>query len=317
MIGAKVSSTYKVKSLLEPAGPRTAKATSEKPLNRKSGVHPNTSFDMTASAGNTPVGSEEEADISDIKKAQNLSVYMAPVDQSVPNRVIRTIIRGDFNQMQEEGENGRRRLRKYLVATDLSEESTYALEWTIGTILRDGDTMYAVFAIEDESTSGKSTTGDTDSMSSSVAINDGAKAMLDITTTVGSQTEKTLGDSNRASAYPSPHGSAVHLLAADSSKSGSSDSRAATKTEAERLRAIELLSQTVVRLLRKTKLQVRVAIEIIHCKSPKHLITEAVSNSDAPCTWLGIHRLFDVPASPSGKLTVCYRLTRLNPRWLF
>lgn len=279
LLGAKVSSTYKVKSLLEPAGPRTAKATSEKPLNRKTGVHPNTSFDVTASAGNTPAGSEDEADFSDIKKAQNLSVYMAPVDQSVPNRVIRTIIRGDFNQMQEEGEHGHRRLRKYLVATDLSEESTYALEWTIGTILRDGDTMYAVYAIEDESTSGKST-GDTDSVSS-VAINDGAKAMLDITTTVGSQTEKTLGDSNRASAYPSPHGSAVHLMAADS-KSGSIDSRAANKTEAERLRAIEMLSQTVVRLLRKTKLQVRVAIEIIHCKSPKHLITEAVSSS---CPW--------------------------------
>ncbi|KAI1934271.1 hypothetical protein LOZ58_002443 [Ophidiomyces ophidiicola] len=281
---AKISSTYKVKSLLDPVGPRTAKATAEKLMNnRKTGIHPNTSFDLTASTSNTPVGSEDEAEFSDIKKAQNLSIYMSAVDQTVPNRVIRTIIRGDFNRTQEEGDHGHRRLRKYLVATDLSEESTYALEWTIGTILRDGDTMYAVYAVEEESSSGKSS-GDTDSISS-VNINDGAKAMLDITTTVGAQTEKTLGDSNRASAHPSPQGSAVHLMS--DSKSGSIDSRATTKIEAERLRAIELLSQTVVRLLRKTRLQVRVAIEIIHCKSPKHLITEAIDTLEPTLVVLG------------------------------
>ncbi|EEP81610.1 conserved hypothetical protein [Uncinocarpus reesii 1704] len=276
-----------VKSLLEPVAPRTAKAAAEKPLNRKTGVHPNTSFDVTASAGNTPVGSEDENEFSDIKQAQNLGIYMSVVDQTVPNRVIRTIIRGDFTKMQEEGDHGHRRLRKYLVATDLSEESTYALEWTIGTILRDGDTMYAVYAIEEESGSGKSS-GDGDSISSQ-HINDGAKAMLDITATVGSQTEKTLGDSNRASdrasAYPSPRGSAIQLMS--DSKTGSIDSRSTSKTEADRLRAIELLSQTVMRLLRKTRLQVRVAIEIIHCKSPKHLITEAIDALEPTLVVLG------------------------------
>lgn len=39
--------------------------------------------------------------------------------------------------------NGRRP-RKYVVATDLSPESNYALEWGIGTVLRDGDEMYAL-----------------------------------------------------------------------------------------------------------------------------------------------------------------------------
>ncbi|WEW57246.1 hypothetical protein PRK78_002711 [Emydomyces testavorans] len=279
---AKISSTYKVKSLLEPVCPRTVKAAAEKPLNKKTGIHPHTSFDI-ASAGNTPAGSEDETEVSDIKKAQNLSIYMSPIDQSVPNRVIRTIIRGEFSNMQEEGHQGHRRLRKYLVATDLSEESSYALEWTIGTILRDGDTMYAVFAIEEESGSSKSA-ADTDSVSS-VHISDGARAMLDITTTVGSQTEQTLGDSNRASAHASPQGSFVHLMA--ESKTSSIDSRAATKTEAERLRALELLTQTVVRLLRKTRLQVRVAIEIIHCKSPKHLITEAIDALEPTLVVLG------------------------------
>ncbi|TPX21646.1 hypothetical protein DIZ76_015605 [Coccidioides immitis] len=280
---AKVSSSYKVKSLLDPVAPRTTKAASEKPIHKRTGVHPNTSFDITASTGNTPAGSEDEAEFSDIKKAQNLSVYMSPVDQSVPNRVIRTVIRGDFTKLQEEGDRGQRRLRKYLVATDLSEESTYALEWTIGTILRDGDTMYAVYAVEDESGSSK-TTGDADS-TSSVHINDGAKAMLDITTTVGSQTEKTLGDPNRASAHSSPRGSSTYLI--PESKSGSIDSRGTTKNEADRLHAIDLLTQTVVRLLRKTRLQVRVAIEIIHCKSPKHLITEAIDALEPTLVVLG------------------------------
>jgi len=32
--------------------------------------------------------------------------------------------------------------RKYMVASDLSEESKYAVEWGIGTVLKDGDEMY-------------------------------------------------------------------------------------------------------------------------------------------------------------------------------
>lgn len=38
--------------------------------------------------------------------------------------------------------NGRR-ARRYIVASDLSEESRYAVEWGVGTVLRDGDEMYA------------------------------------------------------------------------------------------------------------------------------------------------------------------------------
>ena len=123
-------------------------------MSRKTGVHPNTSFDYTASAANTPVGSEDEADLCDLKKAQNLSINMSTIDNSVPNRVIRTIVRGDFALVQEEADQGRLRQRKYLVATDLSEESVYALEWTIGTILRDGDTLYAVYAVDEETGTG-------------------------------------------------------------------------------------------------------------------------------------------------------------------
>ncbi|KAI5283385.1 hypothetical protein KEM52_003396 [Ascosphaera acerosa] len=133
-------------------------------------IHPATSFDSQgASAPNsalaTPVGSEDEAEFSDIKKAQNLSIYLSPPDTSVPNRVIQTIVRGEWSAVMQELEEaaaaatpiggassgtGKKKLRTYLVATDLSEEAEYALEWTFGTIARDGDTIYVMYAVDEE-----------------------------------------------------------------------------------------------------------------------------------------------------------------------
>ncbi|KIJ61146.1 hypothetical protein HYDPIDRAFT_177188 [Hydnomerulius pinastri MD-312] len=43
-----------------------------------------------------------------------------------------------------------RRKRTYVVASDLSEESRYAVEWGIGTVLRDGDEMLIVTVVENE-----------------------------------------------------------------------------------------------------------------------------------------------------------------------
>ncbi|TFK40595.1 hypothetical protein BDQ12DRAFT_721229 [Crucibulum laeve] len=45
---------------------------------------------------------------------------------------------------------GERRKRRYVVASDLSEESRYAVEWGIGTVLRDGDEMLVVTVSENE-----------------------------------------------------------------------------------------------------------------------------------------------------------------------
>jgi hypothetical protein len=209
---------------------------------------------------NTPFGSDDEAELSDIKRAQKLSIQMSSVDNSVRNRSIRTIIRGDYTSIQD-AEGGRRRQRKYLVTTDLSEESVYALEWTIGTILRDGDTLFAVFAMHEE-------TG--------TQIGDGAKATQDVAAVVGSQTaetaQKTQIDSN-----PNLSRTILGRLGSGTdSRPGSVDARAMSKAEAERSHAVQLISQTCVRLLRKTLLQVRIAVEVIHCKSPKNMITEAV-----------------------------------------
>ncbi|KAI9509216.1 hypothetical protein F5148DRAFT_978647 [Russula earlei] len=40
-----------------------------------------------------------------------------------------------------------RRSRRYVIASDLSDESRYAVEWGIGTVLRDGDEMYVTLQL--------------------------------------------------------------------------------------------------------------------------------------------------------------------------
>ncbi|KAF9481175.1 hypothetical protein BDN70DRAFT_876639 [Pholiota conissans] len=56
-----------------------------------------------------------------------------------------------LKQGNPEATLGERRKRRYVVASDLSEESRYAVEWGIGTVLRDGDEMLIVTVVENES----------------------------------------------------------------------------------------------------------------------------------------------------------------------
>ncbi|KAJ5688708.1 hypothetical protein N7462_003100 [Penicillium macrosclerotiorum] len=242
----------------------------------KTVIHPRTSFDIPTpyaqSAAGTPYGSEDEAEKADVHRAQQLSISMSTIDNRVPNRSIRTIIRGDFAGLQEEADGGRRRQRKYLVATDLSEESVYALEWTIGAVLREGDTMYAIYAMHED-------------LNTSVQVGEGAKAMQDAAAVVGSQTkEATQG-------YGTGPRNILGLLGplgpGTVSKSSSVDSRASPMAEAERVRAVETVSNTCVQLLRKTLLQVRIAVEVIHCKSPKLMITEAIDELEPTLVIVG------------------------------
>ncbi len=243
---------------------------------KKHGVHPSTSYDHTASGMSSPMTSDTEADLTDIKRAQRMSVNISPIDSSVEHRLIRTIIRGDFSEMQREAEEGSRRLRTYLVATDLSDEAAYALEWTIGIVLRDGDTLIAVYAIDEESATGKA--GDSDSVHG-VGIGEGAQAMQDTAAAIGSLTAAAQnasfnGGITSSKGAPSPL-AVGSLLPGRDSKCGSVESRM-PKPEQERYHAIEDISQRCIRLVRKTKLQVRIAVEVVHCKSAKRLITEAV-----------------------------------------
>lgn len=266
-----VSSRYPVKSLLDPQVTVTGPGGEKLPA-KKFGVHPNTNYDQTASGKASPATSDSE-ELSDIRRAQRLNINCSPIDSSISHRVIRTIIRGDFAKMQKEAEEGTRRLRTYLVATDLSAEAAHALEWTIGTVLRDGDTILAVYAVDEDVGTGKA--GDSEGIAS-LPIGEGAKAIQDTTAMV----EKMTLAAQKSSSAPARSPLSAPSLAPGSQKNSSTtstDSRYLSKAEQERLHAIEGISQTCIKFLRKTKLQVRIAVEVIHCKSPKYMITEAVS----------------------------------------
>ncbi|KAJ5173401.1 hypothetical protein N7492_005994 [Penicillium capsulatum] len=255
---------------------KTSELSEKKPRKSalKAVVHPQTSFDIptphTQSAAGTPYGSEDEAEKDDIHRAQRLSISMSAIDNRVPNRSIRTIIRGNFAKLQEEADGGRRRQRKYLVATDLSEESVYALEWTIGALLRDGDTMYALYTMHE------------DSNTSSVQVGEGAKAMQDAAVVVRTQTreaQQNYGPGSRTLLSRLGPGAAI--------KSPPAEPRASPLAEAERVKAVEGVANTCVKLLRKTLLQVRIAVEVIHCKSPKLMITEAIDEIEPTLVIVG------------------------------
>ncbi|KAL6235220.1 hypothetical protein BDW75DRAFT_145971 [Aspergillus navahoensis] len=254
----------------KPKGSELIHSSKTGPMLKASEVQPQINLDPP-SVLNTPFGSDDEAELSDIKRAQKLSIQMSSIDNSVRNRSIRTIIRGEYTNLRVDAEGGRRRQRKYLVTTDLSEESVYALEWTIGTILRDGDTMFAVFAMHEE-------TG--------TQIGEGYKATEDVAAVVGSQTAETLQKSQNDSSNL-PRALFSRLGSGTDSRPGSVDARRMSKAEAERAHAVQLISQTCVRLLRKTLLQVRVAVEVIHCKSPKNMITEAIDGLDPTLVVVG------------------------------
>ena len=279
-----VTSTSKLKSHSTNTSPKGARLASdpsvtvtgpggEKITIKKGPVHPNTNYDRVGSRGVSPNVSDSE-EIKDIKHAQSLSITASPIDNITPQRVIRNILRGDFRRIQEESKEKKRKLRTYFVATDISEEAAYALEWTIGTVLRDGDTLLAIYAVDEGIGTGK--TGDPERIDG-LELSEGAKAMQDTTATMEKMTTETSQSS------PPPPGTSALAAVGLSSKArrdsdrGSKDSRMRTKGEAERLHAIDIISETCIKFLRKTRLQVRVTVEVISCKSPKHLITEAVS----------------------------------------
>jgi hypothetical protein len=226
---------------------------------KKTGVHPHTNFDQGGSGVSTPVDSDVEADLSEIKRAQRMDISVSPI-HSTPeaHRCVRTIVRGEYSTFQQEAEQGLRRQRVYLVATDLSDEAAYALEWTIGTVLRDGDTLLAVYAVDEETGTGQ--TG-------SIEIGEGASAVYE-----AHSLAKTLSNNT-----PSTGSSPLHQTIANRSLDEKQpDTASMGQAERERWNAAYEVSNRCIKLLRKTRLQVRVIVEVFHCKSPKHMITEVV-----------------------------------------
>lgn len=269
-----ISSQQKVRSMLDVSAPGMSAEQLFSKKFEKPTIHPRTSFDVGGASGiSTPVDSDEEQNRTDFNVAQKMALTLSPIHSSPEaHRCIRQILRGDFRKYQLEAEQGLRRQRMYLVATDLSEEAAYALEWTIGTVLRDGDTLLAVYAVDEEAGTG----GDTSAApNNSVAIGEGSKQMNEAAAIV-----RTLSN-QQGLVVP---GEARGRNSTDAG-SGRSPSHARSKSrdvykdkaEKERWHATNEITERCIKLLRKTKLQVRVVVEVFHCKSPKHMITEVVS----------------------------------------
>ncbi|PWN29432.1 hypothetical protein BDZ90DRAFT_230302 [Jaminaea rosea] len=67
------------------------------------------------------------------------------------NRCTITLVHGEYEKAVEARRSGSgegRNPRRWVVASDGSEESSYAIEWTIGTVLRDGDETLIVSVME-------------------------------------------------------------------------------------------------------------------------------------------------------------------------
>ncbi|KAL1895755.1 hypothetical protein Cpir12675_003088 [Ceratocystis pirilliformis] len=208
-------------TLTDPNGAHTRHSGRSKKL-----VTPTSSFDRSPSP--RPVdsanNSEDEAQFDTIKQAQRLAFSMTPIMDSADHaRTTRIIARGNFTNIARSCIQEGQKPRKYMVATDLSEESSHALEWAIGTVMRDGDTLMAICCVDEE------------------------------TGLLGSE-----GKSTSSNATQSP---------ARNDRS---------RLPEERKWAVEEITSRVLRLLRKTKLQVRVLVEVLHCKNPKHMILEVI-----------------------------------------
>ncbi|KAK3651785.1 hypothetical protein LTR22_011954 [Elasticomyces elasticus] len=259
--------------------PKDPKITVTPPGTAKKRVHPSTAFDLPSASGtSTPLaGSDDEESHNEMLAAQRLALTTSPI-HSTPSahRVIRQIVRGDYSHFQRLAEEGRGRQRVYLVATDMSPESQYALEWTIGTVLRDGDTLLALYAMDEDKdgAEGGGSAGGSGGAGGGVEIGKGAESIRDT-----AQVVRGLPSVN-VTPGPSPlaKGSLAGGASTDSINDKRSQSRGVSHGPADAIRrtAAEDITSRTIHLLRKTRLQVRIVVEVFHCKSPRHMITEVI-----------------------------------------
>ncbi|KAG8531081.1 uncharacterized protein KY384_004438 [Bacidia gigantensis] len=196
----------------------------------------------------------------DMERAQRLKIY--EVTDSKPYRVLRTLVRGDYSQYERIAGKGEVRLRKYLLAANLKEEATYAIKWTIGSILRDGDTLFVFCAIDKDM--------DIDRPGEGLGEHEVRQAMQETTADVAKMTEEA---SSKAVLFAG----VKNILPGSRKSSVAADARASAKQQ-DRMHALDKLVETCVGFLRKTVLQVRVVVEVVHCKDCRHMLTEAIDH---------------------------------------
>jgi nucleotide-binding universal stress UspA family protein len=267
---------YQYRSLLDEPEITVTNPSGERVKQHKPFIHPTTSFDDPPGTGtHTPMDSDTEADLTDIKRAQKLSFAMTQImDTPEAHRTIQIITRGEYSKLVQDAEEEHRPPRKYLVATDLSDESTHALEWAIGTVLRDGDTLLAIYCVDEETGIGAS---------ENAQVPDEPKAMKEQAAAINTVTSSKTPITPSGTDLPLRNQRPWPLLS-NASDAGTTSSvspapsihRERSKAEEDRYKTVQGISERVTKLLRKTRLQVRVIVEVLHCKNPKHLITEVI-----------------------------------------
>ncbi|GAO52379.1 hypothetical protein SAICODRAFT_70999 [Saitoella complicata NRRL Y-17804] len=123
---------------------------------KKKGVRPASAFDPPSGA-TTPYSSDQEELERQVLKAAKMTMDITPISaHREAGRTTQTVTRGNWEDLLREEKEGKRRAtcRGYLVPTDLSAEAQYALEWTIGTVLRDGDILYVAHVLENPAFAG-------------------------------------------------------------------------------------------------------------------------------------------------------------------
>lgn len=180
-------------------------------------IHPNTAFNNNAPEDAPYTSTTEE--FMDAKRAAQLPFEISTVHSNLSSkRMIRTMTRGE--NIPSLTDPDAKRPKTFVLGTDLSPESAHALEWTIGTVLRDTNVLYVVCAFEDEIANG--------------------------TSSVTPQQQ-----------------------------------------EDDRMGAMTELTQLISKLVKQTRLQIHVIIEVIHCKSPRHLLTAVIDYVNPTMVVLG------------------------------
>jgi nucleotide-binding universal stress UspA family protein len=273
--GKHIASQPQYRSLLDPEITVTSPNGDKAKKSSKRSVQPSTSFDQdppTRAPTPDPNADQDDQDVNAIKRAQDLQLSSTSIISNPEvHRSIRILYRGEFTRIQQHAVEEHRRLRKYLVAMDLSDESTHALEWAVGTVLRDGDTLIAFYCMDEEASGAVEAN----------AVPDDPKSMREQAAAVNAMAKSTKPPlaNNSSSFYLNRSSMSPRVRAADpgsNTPSPAPSSRGKTKFEEERERAVQDITDRVSKLLRKTQLEVRVIIECIHCKNPKHLITEVI-----------------------------------------
>lgn len=229
-------------------------------------------------------------DNAELQRAKALPLRVSPIDDKVTDRHVKMLIRGDWSAFQDhedEQQEYRHEPRLYLVCSDLSNEASYALEWTVGTLLKDGDTLLIISALDDENALKHPEEHEATReirMEAAKAAEEANTAMVSLTR----QTTQQEGSTNYDKHSPMRRVSQVNQ---SSSRPSSRSGRLLTKKDDERIKAVDKLESDFLKFVRKTTLQVRCMIEVIHCRSSRHLILNAIDELEPTLVVVGTRGL--------------------------